>query len=367
MNNSYGFSGQVAGSHTGPFSDRQSGYAMQFDLGKRSGWLRGALGFEAFSPEFNLNDLGFISRVNQMTPLIEARLQKTRPWGPFQQIYFSTSGFRKWTFRHKWNEMTYRRVNLEKGLSIDFNSQLKNFWWIRGNIEHRFESMDDLDTRGGPLILTPAYSFISVNLRGDRRLPISPDLFYNWLFSKDKSFGHSLNMSVRVNPASNIEFSIGPIYSWNFIKAQWVTNVDDDKDGRHDHFIYGELKSQTLDLTTRLNITFTPTLSLQLYMQPFVAVGDYKNFKELTRPSSYEFTPYPKLNFSPDFSSRSLRGNMVLRWEYRPGSTLFVVWSQNRSASFDEPAFHPWESVRQSFADEGQNIFLMKLNYWLGI
>ena len=70
---------------------------------------------------------------------------------------------------------------------------------------------------------------------------------------------------------------------------------------------------------------------------------------------------------NPDFSYRSLRSNLVFRWEYRPGSTMFLVWSQSRDAASDDPSFHPWDSMKESFSDEGQNIFLIKLNYWLGI
>lgn len=366
-NNSYGFSGQVAGSHAGSLDNRQSGYATQFNLGKQSGWFRGGINLDLYSPEFNPNDLGFIDRVNKVESLVWANPRKTQPWHLFREISFYPFVMSIWNFRHEWAGKTERWVNLWKGWNAELGTQLTNFWWVGVGAGHGFEAMDDLDTRGGPLIVKPAYTIYGFYVEGDERLPLRPSLSFNWLSRKDGGFGRNLGTSIRIKPASNVDFSLGPRYSWNLNKAQWVTNVDNNKDGRHDHFVYGELKSQTLDLTTRLNVTFTPTLSLQLYMQPFVAVGDYKNFKELARPSSYEFTPYSKLNFSPNFSSRSLRSNLVLRWEYRPGSTLFAVWSQNRSDSFDEPAFRPWASVRQSFADEGQNIFLVKLNYWLGI
>ena len=114
---------------------------------------------------------------------------------------------------------------------------------------------------------------------------------------------------------------------------------------------------------------FTTNLSFQLYIQPFVAIGDYSNFKELARPESYEFNPYTKLDFNPDFVTRSLRGNAVLRWEYRPGSVLFLVWSQSRNAFMetDNPLLKPYYDLRNTFTDKGENVFLVKLNYWLGL
>ncbi|MFQ6041683.1 MAG: DUF5916 domain-containing protein, partial [Candidatus Poribacteria bacterium] len=368
-NNSYRFLGQVAGSRAGRSENRQSGYAMQMRMAKQSGWVQGDFGFAAFSPEFNANDLGFIRRVNRLSPSLRIQLRKIKPWGPFHQIYLNTLGSFAWNYRHKWTEKLHRWVNLEKALSFDFSAQLKNFWWLKSGLAHHFERMDDLDTRGGPLIVKPKSTYIWVFLKGDDRLAIIPNLFFELTGRSDGGVGGNLAPSVRVKPASNVEFNIGPSYSWNLNKAQWVTNVDDDGDGMPEHYVYGELESHIFDLTTRVNVTFTPNLSLQFYMQPFVAVGDYQNIKELARPSSYKFTPYTALNFNPDFSRRSLRSNLVLRWEYRPGSALFLVWSQNRSKSLDtaNPRFEPLDNLRNSFTDEGQNIFLVKLNYWLGI
>ena len=137
------------------------------------------------------------------------------------------------------------------------------------------------------------------------------------------------------------------------------------------HYVYGELTAQTLDFTTRANISFTPTLSLQFYVQPFITIGDYTNFKELIEPKSYQFKPYP-LKRNPDFHMRSLRGNTVLRWEFQPGSTLFLVWSQSRAIQLEEVGaeeleFRPFHRLGSSFTDEGKNIFLIKCRYWFGV
>jgi len=146
-----------------------------------------------------------------------------------------------------------------------------------------------------------------------------------------------------------------------------VENVDDDGDEVDDHFVYGELESEVLDLTTRLNVIFTRDLSLEFYAQPFVAAGDYGHFKELDRPESHDFIPYTGLVENPDFHRRSLRSNLVLRWEYRPGSTFFFVWSQSRRIETEEPSLRPLSSLGHSLTDDGTNILLVKLNYWVGL
>ena len=101
--------------------------------------------------------------------------------------------------------------------------------------------------------------------------------------------------------------------------------------------------------------------------QPFISAGRYAHFKALKRPRSYSFVDHPGPDKSPDFRNRSLHSNAVLRWEYKPGSTLFIVWSQFRDDESEVGAFRPGHNLRRSFIDEGTNIFLVKLNYWLHI
>ena len=177
----------------------------------------------------------------------------------------------------------------------------------------------------------------------------------------------ALGGGLAARPTANIELVLGPRYSRAFRDAQWVENIDDDGDDTDDHFVYGELRTRTLDLTTRANIIFGRDLSLEIYVQPFLTVGDYDNFKELARPASYQFAPRSAPEDNPDFRRRSLQSNLVLRWEYHPGSTLFLVWSQSRSDSAERPRFRPLRDLGLSFADDGSNIFLAKTNYWLDI
>ena len=131
------------------------------------------------------------------------------------------------------------------------------------------------------------------------------------------------------------------------------------------------MKGQTLDFTTRANISLTPTLSFQFYLQPFITIGNYVNFKELVEPKSYLFKSY-NFNENRDYHRRSLRGNTVLRWEFHTGSTMFFVWSQTRSASIDSVSevnleLRPFDRLRSSFTDEGENIFLITCQYWFGM
>jgi hypothetical protein len=148
------------------------------------------------------------------------------------------------------------------------------------------------------------------------------------------------------------------------------------------------MDQKTLGANIRLNWTFTPELSLQLYIQPLVSIGKYTSIKELARPSSYEFNSFNNISLNstdntytvdpdgagpaapftfdnPDFNYRSLRGNAVLRWEYLPGSVLYLVWTQTRS---DDPVNDEF-NLRKSFSGlldiHPDNIFVLKFTYWL--
>jgi hypothetical protein len=110
----------------------------------------------------------------------------------------------------------------------------------------------------------------------------------------------------------------------------------------------------------------TRNLTLQTFLQPFVAVGDYTNIRELAAPRSYDFQPIEYAS-NPDFNNKSLRMNTVLRWEYRPGSTLFLAWNRNGSDGARPGVFSPWDDFRGAFGADGNHVFMVKMNYWLGL
>ena len=201
------------------------------------------------------------------------------------------------------------------------------------------------------------------------RLELNPVFAWN---DDGQSYDYDVDVGLRIRAASNIEFNVGPSYAYQVKDAQSVERIEENINGHmKKHYVYGELITRTLDFTTRVNISFTPTLSLQFYVQPFITIGDYENFKELVEPMSYKFKPYA-LNENRDFHRRSLRGNTVLRWEFRPGSTLFLVWIQSRETDFESVRaadldFRPLHRLGSSFTDEGKNIFLIKCRYWLGV
>ena len=229
--------------------------------------------------------------------------------------------------------------------------------------------MDDDDVRrGGPIVKRLAETWIHARIQTDERKTLSfyvhPDLRRH---DGGRSYVRGLRTGVEWRPLPSVQISMEPRYERKVTDAQWVDAIAA-TDGAH--YVYGELDSRTLDLTTRTELSFAPGLSLELYLQPFIAIGDFGDFKELTAAQSYNFSPYV-LDENRDFHRRSLKSNLVLRWEFSPGSALFVVWSQSRSARFDNPtgddlAFRPFNRIGSSFSDDGDHVLLVKASYWVG-
>jgi len=147
--------------------------------------------------------------------------------------------------------------------------------------------------------------------------------------------------------------------------AQRLVNGDYDGDGLTD-YTYGTLKRDVIDITFRATYSFTRDLTLQAYMQPFVAVGHYSNIRKLAAPSSYEFTPVA-LDYNPDFNSKSLHSNVVLRWEYVKGSTLYAVWNLSGDDLSNPGVFRGLPDVGTAFgsAHAGSHVFMIKATYWI--
>jgi hypothetical protein len=165
-----------------------------------------------------------------------------------------------------------------------------------------------------------------------------------------------------------MSLNMGFWYNVNQDDLQWVTN-EALADGNQ-RYVFGRINQKTLSISTRFNYTMTPTLSLQMYAEPFVSAGEYSNYKELVdgRAEKYEdrYQPYAYRS-SADFNIRSFRTTNVLRWEYRPGSQLFLVWQQGKQDSQDYGDFRFGRDFGGVFTAPSRNVFLIKFSYWLNM
>jgi hypothetical protein len=192
-----------------------------------------------------------------------------------------------------------------------------------------------------------------------------------WVYFEYDESGLAVNNGgfyVEWKPKSNLLVSAGPFVNFDHSDAQYVTTVPDPSATRTfgNYYVFAELDQKTVGVDLRVNWTFTPNLSLETYVQPYISSGQYSQYKSLAAPDTYSFDPYA-YGGNPSFDYRSLRGNAVIRWEYLPGSTLFLVWTQQRED------YQPYEGLdfrhdmRQMFDAQADNVFMVKVTYHLGI
>lgn len=381
----------------GLFSDRYDpavtrlrGFGGYTRMAKTSGnWLwETAVNYR--SPGFEVNDLAFNTRSDYiwMNANVLRTFRKTTSW--YRQLDFIVGGQQQYNFD---GDMTERQFQVWGG------TQLLNYWWLSGFVFRRPDGDDDRLLRGGPVVRRPGFWYTGWNLDTDSRKAVSLG-FYPYYSRTDEGYSnYSLQFNVRVKPASNVDLSIGPYYTKNTSARQFVRSVEDPTAaafyGRR--YLFADLDQKSLGFDTRLNVTFTPELTLELYAQPFISSADYRRFKEIAAPRSDQTVVYGEdagtvstvqdadgnitrydidpdgagpaaviaVN-NPDFNLRSLRGNMVLRWEYRPGSTLFLVWTRQGS---DYSPFTGDLVVNRDldrlFGARADNVFLVKASYWL--
>jgi hypothetical protein len=364
------------------------GYGLFTRIGKDSG---GILRWEAManirSPGFETNDLAFLNRSDYIWFNGNVGGSFTRPTSWYRDIFTSFGG----AIEHNYDG-DRTRANLQAYYGMEF----PNYWNLRTFWIHDIPSFDDRLTRGGPVVKRTGYDFYHFQVSTDARSAAVFDVSLRGGrgIGADTRF-YTIQPGLALKPAANIFVQLSPSYSYDETAAQYVTSVEDPTATEFygSRYVFGFIKTKTLSLSTRLNWTFTPDLTLQLFAQPFIASGDYSSFREFAEPRSidkvvygedmgiisydeeagtYEVDPddtgpaQPFTFDDPDFTTSALRGTAVLRWEYRPGSTLYFVWTQQRSGS-DPVGDFDFERARTAIFDERpMNVFQIKATYWFG-
>jgi hypothetical protein len=307
------------------------------------------------SPGFDINDLGFMRRADQRTQSNWLQWRHERPTKYFRSFRINFNQWAGWNFGGD---------RLFIGGNINAHAVFTNNWSTGFGFNVEGTNFNDRLTRGGPGGFEPGYRTQWGYVSTDDRRRVAGNLFLGHGTDGHGSWFGDLNPETTIRPTSALSVSLGVRYSRNVNDSQWIEEVDDGGP----RYVFGHLNQTTVGLTTRVNYTMSPTLSLQIYAEPFVSAGAYTHFKELVdgRASVYadRYAPYA-YSGNPDFNYKSFRTTNVLRWEYRPGSTLFVVWQQNREDSAEYGQFRFAHDFGHVFSAPAQNVFLVKLAYWL--
>lgn len=350
-------------------------------VGKKSGNLVSNISIDWLSPELDLNDIGFLSQTDLISESFWMQYRILQPRGITRWQRYNLN---------QWREYDFGGRNLNAGYNTNAHAQFSNFWQLGGGMTYITSSASNGDLRGGPTIRYPGGAYYWMYLETDRRKKFSVNINPELGRGQD-GFSRSANLSLNLTyrPINALKFSLSPSFSRGSNQMQYVATATEND---QDVYVVGQIDQTTARLVMRMTLMLTPNLSIQYYGQPFGTSGKYTNFKRITNASAAEYTSrFMPINpgtllladdvysvdvnsdgtgdytfDKPDFNFGQFRSNAVLRWEYIPGSTLFLVWARERNGAFydSDPAY---EKYSFDFDEKGRNIFLIKFTYRLVI
>jgi hypothetical protein len=342
-----------------------AGHAEEFTFGKSGGnMVHYQTSYARQSAGYELNDLGFLRRANQQSFNNWMGLNWIKP----TRIYRRLSG----NF-NAWGYWTADGLALEHGLNTNWHVNLANNMFVNAGTtqSHLGTTYCDNCARGGPAVRVSPQASYNMSVSGDDRRMIIPGVFFSYSRGNGGlSHSSDIEPDFQIRPMSQLQLEFFAAWSTNRDDAQWFGNFRDASGATH--YTFAHLNQQTSALGVRADYTATPTLSFQLYAAPFVSRGEYSNTRELSstpRAAAYanRYQPFaapPSAALA--FDVKQLRSNSVLRWEFRPGSTMFAVWTHGRDG-FDSTIDRSWRTeYRDLFDLHPANTFLLKVAYWFG-
>ena len=373
-----------------PAATEMRGGGAYLRLGKDAGDWMWETAMNVRTPGFEANDLAFLTRADY--------------------VWYNANVFRYWSKPTSW----YRDFNIIAGgqqqnnfdgdvtdqqLHFFIGGTARNFWNFNTFYIYRPDLLDDRLLRGGPTVEKPGVDVIGWNFGSDSRGRIIINGYGEYAKNRLGGWGKNAGANVTYRPAPNATLTIGPNWNDSHSLLQYVRRVPDATATNFygSRYVLAAIDQKQLILETRLNWTFTPTTSFELFAQPLIASGDYSAFKEFDAPRSGNFSIYgadkgtvseipgsapdspsqvvidpdgagPASQFqfgNPDFNFRSLRGNAVFRWEFRPGSVMYVAWAHNRAASLAHGDFRFGRDFSGMFENVPDNVFLVKASFWV--
>lgn len=342
-----------------PSRTRLRGWNGDLNLNRNQGAWSVNAALWAVSPGFESGDLGFHFNGDAWGNHAVFTWKQINPDRVTRDRNLTVAKF------YVWN---HDNVKLADGTMSFANLTFLNYWNTGGNIGLFRQGQDDRLTRGGPPALNLPSGFVNMYLDSDSRKNVVLRTGGGREWNDSGASAVDGRVSVQWKPWSRVNLSTGPSYSHNINVAQYVTTAEDPAATATGgtRYVFARLEQKHLAFDTRVNVLFTPTASLQVFMQPLVVVGDYLDFKSLAAPKTLDFDPYPDVPVDPDFNFKSLRVNAIFRWEWRLGSTFYVAWTQQRQDPSNPGQFQLGRDLGRVFRGPADNIFLVKITRWFG-
>jgi hypothetical protein len=335
------------------------------------------------SPGMELNDMGYMQIADNVLSVFWTGYNFTEPFSIFRSLRLNNDVYLSNDFGGQINGLGYE---------YNVNANFKNYWGAGFGGGFNFLEVSNRMLRGGPSMHMPNNGRFRIHLMSDDRKAISGGTFLNFGWGYENSYQrNSYTLFLTVRPLNTLSISLFPSYSHNMDELQYVGQEDMEGDPR---YLFGSIDQKVLSMSLRINFNITPDLTIQYWGQPFTASGEYTEFKMITDSKAENYTDRfhvytdqqilleedsyliyesggadPDYSFGdPDFSVNEWLSNLVVRWEFLPGSTAYLVWSQTRNHYMDDGNFDAWENMQLMFT-EGRptNVFLAKFSYRFGL
>src|SRR5262245_31749413 len=344
--------------HFDPNRTSLSGWSGRAMLSKQTGDWRPNLSVQAYSPGLEVNDVGFLQRTDMISSHAIMQYINQRPTAHLRekQLWVGT-----------YENRNFDGNVLERGLFADHFATLQSFWNYRVALFVGPSAFSDRLTRGGPLARLPHWWASDQSLSSDSRKTFWFEFNSHADAWGDGGYARNGGISLNWRPAPNLVLSVAPSLSRSHEHTQSVRpEVDPTATATFGtRYVFADLEQRSFELGTRVDWTLSARLSFQLYLQPFIASGDYHDYHSLAAARTAHYVPYTKPVADPDFNFRSVRGSAVVRWEFRPGSALFVAWNENRADVAPIGNFRFRRDLRAIPTAPSHDVFLVKVSYWL--
>lgn len=334
------------------------------------------------TPGFELNDMGYLRQADQMFSMFWGQYRVWEPKGIYRSWNLSVDYYNVWDFGGNL---------LGHGLEANGNMSFKNFWNFWGHLNLNTNGISNTILRGGPRMRTAGSNSIQYNVSTDSRKKLH-FYFYN---NFGKGFdGSSKNFTISsgftYKPINSLTVSFNPRFNKSFDELQYIGR---ESFAGNDRYLFASINQKVLSASIRINFNLSPDLTLQYWGQPFIASGKYSTFKYIDNPmaSSYrdrfatfnnsqittvdgDFSIDENLDGTPDytignpdFNVQEFLSNLVIRWEYNPGSSVYLVWNQTRNGFLADGDMMVGDNLDNLFTDKAHNVFLVKFSYRIGL
>ena len=360
-----------------------TGTGGKFTISKNGGKLKFLHAITWKSPELELNDVGYMRQADN---IMQAFWMGYRIYEPFSIFRYYNINLNQWT---NWN---FAGESLGPGGNINMHTQFKNYWYLSLGSNLNGESLSVTQLRGGPALKSPGSKniWLSTGSNDQKKITIGSNVYFRRSHVDNALSQHGFGLDLSFRPTNSLKITVSPDYSKRNQELQYVTQ--EETNSKTD-YIFARINQNTLSTSIRINYNITPDLSIQYWGQPFIATGKYNEYKYITdgRASNYQdrfqhfsnnqltyntidetysyFNEEGTLQYEfdkPDFNVKEFLSNMVVRWEYSPGSTIYLVWSQSRNSSVSDGNFKFERDWKLIFDEKPYNIFLVKLSYRIG-